>query len=109
MESSGSSDFVADLGRQVRRNIGLPEDVTEPPPEPEPKGRRAKREWRRLKKLNKQAPPTPNQIAASLVKRNDSRLSSVTAKHEKVLFDLEPPTRSQLLATVKGKDEYGKG
>ncbi|CAL8093483.1 unnamed protein product [Orchesella dallaii] len=113
--SSGSSDFVADLGRAVRAHIGLPEEFTEPPPEPEPKGRAAKQAARRAKRRLERQPPTPNQIAASLVKRTESRLANVTAKHEKLIYDLLPPSHPDRMKQDKSttnesvkSDEGGK-
>ncbi len=109
--ASDSRDFIADLGRAVRRNIGLPEEITEPPPEQEPKGKKARREFRRQKKLAKLAPPSPQQIASSLVQRNESRLTSVTAQHEKELYGLELPTKAEIIEAIsmRMKDEYGIG
>lgn len=110
MTATDSSDFIADLGRAVRRNIGLPEEITEPPPEQEPKGKKARREFRRQKKIAKLAPPSPQQIASSLVQRNESRLTSVTAQHEKELYGLELPTKTEIIETILSKeDEYGTG
>lgn len=107
--ATDSSDFIADLSRAVRRNIGLPEEITEPPPEQEPKGKKARREFRRQKKLAKLAPPSPQQIASSLVQRNESRLTSVTAQHEKELYGLELPTKEEMMGTVSKEDDYGTG
>ncbi|ODM95166.1 Coiled-coil domain-containing protein 37 [Orchesella cincta] len=106
--SSGSSDFVADLGRAVRVNIGLPEEFTDPPPEPEPKGRLAKQQARRAKRALERQPPTPNEIAASLVKRTESRLANVTAKHEKIIYDLIPPPASDKKEKVSKDSESVK-
>lgn len=115
VSGGGSAEFIADLSRAVRTNIGLPPEITEPPPEPLPKGRKARKEFLRQKKLQKQAPPNPNEIASSLVERHESRLTRVTAKHEKDMFGLwdsevsVPIGRQAGPVTAVVDDDPGKG
>lgn len=109
VKQTDSNEFILDLAKVVRKSIGLPEEITEEPAEPEPKGKKARREFRKQQKLKRMAPPTSSEITGSLVQRNESRLTSVTAKHERITHGLQLDTNVKDPQQSLYFDEEGKG